>query len=99
MRRLAPLTAALALMAEPASDSRLANYCAALLNSPMQFAQNVAFGVAANPAMLSMQRLSEWIGSSYQHSAATMTGLSVTHRPFVAVREQPRLDQRCEAER
>lgn len=49
--QMAAVSAALALMADLATDSRLASYCAALLNSPAQFAHNLAFGVAANPAM------------------------------------------------
>lgn len=49
--QMAAINAAIALMADPATDERLANYCATLLNSPRAVAANLAFGVAANPAV------------------------------------------------
>lgn len=49
--QIAAVNAAIALMAAPATDPRLANYCASLLNAPRMFAQNIAYGVAANPAI------------------------------------------------
>ncbi len=49
--QMAAINAAIALMADPATDERLANYCATLLNSPRVVAVNLAFGVAANPAI------------------------------------------------
>jgi hypothetical protein len=47
----AAVAAAIALLNDPATDVRLANYCAALLNQPQQFARNLAFGVASNQAV------------------------------------------------
>lgn len=49
--QIAAINAAISLMADPVTDERLANYCSTLLNSPRSFATNLAFGVAANPAV------------------------------------------------
>lgn len=47
----AAVAAAVALLADPATPARVANYCANLLNSPMHAARNIAFGVATNASI------------------------------------------------
>lgn len=47
----AGVTAAIALMNDPATPLRVANYCSSLLNNPYGMARNLAFGVAANGAI------------------------------------------------
>lgn len=47
----AAVTAAIALMADPATPARVASYCSSLLNNASHHARSLAFGVAANAAI------------------------------------------------
>lgn len=47
----AAVAASIALMADPATPVRVANYCANLLNNPLHAARNIAFGAVTNAAL------------------------------------------------
>jgi hypothetical protein len=49
--QMAAIAASIDLLADPATDTRLAHYCSNVLNSPATFAANLAFGVAINSAI------------------------------------------------